>query len=822
MHLLFFSVIAKIKKSGNKVVHDKQHACYFCQKLITNIWRHYEIVHKSEARVQKILSLTGDPDSRMYEIDKLRLLGDYYHNIKVLSQKTGQLVVVRRPNADISHSDFLPCRFCFGFFYRKELWRHCDKCKFRDTEVPAAKSCQKDAALLLTPYVYSTSRLSAEVQQVLSIMSHNDVSLVAKNDTLILSYGELLAHSKPSNQFKHVSMRMRMLARLLMRLRNNTNQPDAELSSFIKPDRFDDIVCAVQQEAKYVASAHSSSARLNKPSVALKLGYALRNCSGLVVNRALRERNVVLERDAEAFIRLYDTEWKVRVSSVALKTMKDDRRKKQDLLPLTSDLVKVRTYLDKSVVEYCEALNEHADTDNYSSLVSITLTSVILFNKRRSGEASRMLIESYHHCKATTSGLNDIQKTLTNVEQQLCSRLKLVEIPGKRNRTVPVLLTTDMVSAIDCLLQKRHKVGVDEANPYVFARCSGLNSVDGHTCVRKVVDSVKLQRPDLVTSTYLRKYIATVSQLLDMKGNEFELLCRHMGHSANVHKDYYRLPSHTLELAKLSKLLLAVENGNLNALCGKNLDELDIEEIPDEKDDSNVDTDMSDVEPDSDADVELETTSSKKVLSNICSGIAKRKTIEQKADSDVDTDVSDVEPDSDADVELETTSSKKVLSNIHRGRAKRKKIQQKANSDVDTDMSDVEPDSNADVELETTSSKKVLSNIHRGIAKRKKIQQKDDRDKDIDEHDVEPTSSRKVVRRQIKKHACVKTPWTREEKQAVYSSLHDYIKDGIVPGKAACMKAITDTSILSRRSWKHVKYAVKNMLASGNRILVGQ
>ena len=161
-----------------------------------------------------------------------------------------------------------------------------------------------------------------------------------------------------------------MLAILLMKLRNNTNQPDAELSSFIKPDTFDDIVCAVQQEAKYVVSVHSSSAKFDKPSVALKLGYALRNCSGLVVSRAVRERNVVLERDAE---------WKVRVSSVALKTMKDDKRKKQDLLPLTSDLDKVRTYLDKSVVEYCEALNEHADTDNYSSLVSITLTSVILF-----------------------------------------------------------------------------------------------------------------------------------------------------------------------------------------------------------------------------------------------------------------------------------------------------------------------------------------------------------------------------------------------------------------------------------------------------------
>lgn len=89
------------------MIHDKQHACYFCQKLVTNIWRHYETVHKSEARVQKIHSITGE--SRVDEIDKLRLLGDYYHNIKVISQKAGELVVVRRPHVDGSHSDFLPC-----------------------------------------------------------------------------------------------------------------------------------------------------------------------------------------------------------------------------------------------------------------------------------------------------------------------------------------------------------------------------------------------------------------------------------------------------------------------------------------------------------------------------------------------------------------------------------------------------------------------------------------------------------------------------------------------------------------------------------------
>ena len=143
-------------------------------------------------------------------------------------------------------------------------------------------------------------------------------------------------------------------------------------------------------------------------------------------------------------------------------------------------------------------------------------------------------------------------------------------------------------------------------------RSFGELGQNGHSCLKSVVGSVKLDRPDLVTSTYLRKYIATVSQLLDVKPNEFELLCRHMGHSSFVHRDYYRLPSRTLELAKLSKLLLAVENGDLNEICGKTLNDTDVHlqndvelDVPQQSDDTDGETDATDVEPDSDLDVDI-------------------------------------------------------------------------------------------------------------------------------------------------------------------------------------------------------------------------
>ncbi|KAI4789669.1 hypothetical protein KUCAC02_035106, partial [Chaenocephalus aceratus] len=48
-------------------------------------------------------------------------------------------------------------------------------------------------------------------------------------------------------------------------------------------------------------------------------------------------------------------------------------------------------------------------------------------------------------------------------------------------------------------------------------------------------------------------------------------------HDIRVHRQYYRLPEATTQLAKISKLLLAMEKGSLKDLQGKTLEEIQIE-----------------------------------------------------------------------------------------------------------------------------------------------------------------------------------------------------------------------------------------------------
>ncbi|XP_070785442.1 uncharacterized protein [Enoplosus armatus] len=61
-----------------------------------------------------------------------------------------------------------------------------------------------------------------------------------------------------------------------------------------------------------------------------------------------------------------------------------------------------------------------------------------------------------------------------------------------------------------------------------------------------------------------------------MTDTEMDQLANFLGHDIRIHREFYRLPEKTLQLAKISKLLMALEQGRLAEFHGKNLDEITI------------------------------------------------------------------------------------------------------------------------------------------------------------------------------------------------------------------------------------------------------
>lgn len=63
---------------------------------------------------------------------------------------------------------------------------------------------------------------------------------------------------------------------------------------------------------------------------------------------------------------------------------------------------------------------------------------------------------------------------------------------------------------------------------------------------------------------------------MDIKEHELEFLTKHLGHTMGTHRKYYRLPSNALEVAKVGKLLLALEAG-VDKYAGMSLDDISLD-----------------------------------------------------------------------------------------------------------------------------------------------------------------------------------------------------------------------------------------------------
>lgn len=130
----------------------KKQFCYYCQKWLTQIFRHLRSHHHREEDVQRAIELQNSGMKKEAEL-LLGLVvrkGNHLHNMNVIRNNHGVLVVARRPNADenTNINDFAPCDYCYSWIFKIGMRRHKKFiCKYRpenpETPPPEIKRNRK-------------------------------------------------------------------------------------------------------------------------------------------------------------------------------------------------------------------------------------------------------------------------------------------------------------------------------------------------------------------------------------------------------------------------------------------------------------------------------------------------------------------------------------------------------------------------------------------------------------------------------------------------------------------------------------------------------
>lgn len=571
---------AEINEFGDRK-RIKIHCCYFCNKLYKDLGKHIIHKHTNELEVAKLLLLEKKSEERRKAFLSITRAGDYYHNCEVLKKKCGELILARMPTpAEQSlHSfhDYSPCPRCLGFMLKKHLWHHVKYgCCVKEKMMVSKKRQIISESTSLLVHTFTDLVNSGEFLENIVIPLKDDlISMVCRQDKLIVLYGASQFEKYHTTQNELIRQSMRQLARLLIQLRK-MDATKIWLSDWLRPKYFDNIVSAVKNIAG-VIYATKARPQFDVPSLALKLGYALRKCIGIQRGLYLRNEDLPSSNSLDSFLAIMDLEWSIKISSSALSTMNMRKMNVIDLLPLTEDLVQLNNFINENLNAAKIELKKDINLTNWSRLASLTLSKIILFNKRRSGEASRLTLNQYSSRPNTSdSSISEFKNSLSAFEIDLASKLAIVQIIGKRGRIVNILLTNDTKEAIDLLISHRSQF-MNAENPYVFSRSNPSKEyLRGHDCLRNLAFEANLTKPELVNATKLRKYIATVCQIFDLNENETDWLARHLGHDIRVHREFYRLHDSSVELAKVSRILLAVENGKAHQFKGKKLSEINI------------------------------------------------------------------------------------------------------------------------------------------------------------------------------------------------------------------------------------------------------
>jgi hypothetical protein len=437
---IFFSLSVHVdaveRNDGGGRVYNKKLACYYCGKLYNHrIWQHIEAVHDDEADVCKAAAMKGKEKDEA--VAMLKNMGNYKYNIAVLSEEKGQIIVSRRSKESGNAGDYLPCIHCVGFFKVRDLWRHSKVCKLnkeKDDDKKQTSILVRSVMLLaggLLPedfYTFNNPQFKVLHDLVLQTGRRDGIYDAVNTDPLILRFGSVLIKKLGPRRGNDIMQRMRQLGRLRLELNRRSSQSqegricDKKLTEYISGHGFDEIIGAVESLAGLKTNEHGIST-FTVPSLPLRLGHNLLKCAELKRGMALRNQDDQMLKSSEIYIKLHLAEWTDKISSIALATLKTNKFNQPTMLPVTSDLLKLRNYLELEMSDLVQTLQEGPSRAVWKSLAKVMLARLIIFNKRRSSEVSKLLEKTYATRPEWRNSMNEeILQNLDEVEKELLGR----------------------------------------------------------------------------------------------------------------------------------------------------------------------------------------------------------------------------------------------------------------------------------------------------------------------------------------------------------------------------------------------------------------
>ena len=125
-------------------------------------------------------------------------------------------------------------------------------------------------------------------------------------------------------------------------------------------------------------------------------------------------------KDVENFLKLLQEDYGTSINKIAEETITQNKRHTTIELPSTEDIRKLYNFLKERRNKLYNDLIESYNYNTWLELLKVTLTSLQVYNRRRSGEIEKVLIEDYKCYKSVGKHTNpEVYNSLSQTEKEV-------------------------------------------------------------------------------------------------------------------------------------------------------------------------------------------------------------------------------------------------------------------------------------------------------------------------------------------------------------------------------------------------------------------
>lgn len=468
-----------------------------------------------------------------------------------------ELSTSRRPNCKFPKhaTDYKSCANCLGSLTEKCLRPHWTKCTSKSIK---NERNVKELSRATEGRIHPDA--SDDLSQIIFPKMREDACVrLIRFDWLVIEFGnDLCLNYFPIYQHALIRKKLRDAGKLLAAAKSISGRI-TDFSSLFHVKNCNTVVEAVRKVSNFDLKARE----FGSPGTASTLVTLVNAIGDLLIIERMKQDDPIEEKNVERFLKVFQKEARLKINKLVGIQQAARKLKRNEDIPTTEDVYQLKTYLDDEREKCFDELSQGYRLDHFTYLSELTLASILVFNRRRTGETSNIQISDFYAREIITESdkFNSVPNTIRKL---ISSRMK---IRGKLTKPVPVLLKHSFEKCLKLLLALREEAGISDANKFLFALPSEsgiIRVINPCNVMRALSLRCNAKNPGSLRGTKLRKHMASLCATLKLTDSDVANVAKYMGHDDQIHRDIYRHNPMQREVVQMCSILETAQGGSVN------------------------------------------------------------------------------------------------------------------------------------------------------------------------------------------------------------------------------------------------------------------